>query len=206
MFSISLLEVIIAIVMGVILIYKEVDRKTFYLVLPKPVRRSEVVAGKFTGLLAVLAVAIVVMGLAWVLTLTARGVVLRPDMFKAMILVWMEASLLTSVALFFGSFATPVMSGVFTFGVFLVGRSLVVLDNLLTAKKGLIVTNPEIKFIADTVVNIFPDLSVFNIGKEIILGVPVGWDYVGGAGLYCLGYCICFLALAMLIFSRRDFV
>jgi len=206
LFSISLLEVIIAIVMGVILIYKEVDRKTFYLVLPKPVRRSEVVAGKFTGMLLVLAVALVVMGLAWALSLTAQGIGLRPDMFKALVLVWLEAALITSVALFFSSFATPVLSGVFTFGVFLVGRSLVVLEELLTAKKGLIVKNPIVRFIADVTVDVFPDLSVFNVGKEVILGVPVGWDYLGGAALYCAGYSVCLLALAMLIFNRRDFV
>ncbi|MBL6974990.1 MAG: ABC transporter permease subunit [Deltaproteobacteria bacterium] len=206
LFSIALLEVVIAIVMGVILIFKEVDRKTFYLILPKPVRRSEVVAGKFGGLLLVLAVALLLMGLAWVLSLWSRGIDLQPDMFKALALVWMEAALITSVALFFSSFASPVLSGVFTFGVFLVGRSVIILDELLTAKKGLIVQNPVVQTIASFTVDVFPDLSVFNIGKEIIVGVPVGWDYVGGAGLYCAGYCLCFLALAMLIFRRRDFV
>lgn len=206
LFSIALLEVVIAIVMGVILIFKEIDRKTFYLVLPKPVRRSEVMAGKFAGLLVVLAASLVIMGLAWFLSLWVRGIELQVDMIKAMALVWMEAALITSVAIFFSSFATPVLSGVFTFGVFLVGRSLVILEELLTARKGLLISNEWARGIADVTVDLFPDLSVFNIGKEIILGIPVGWDYVGGAALYCLGYCVCFMALAMLIFQRRDFV
>jgi len=206
LFAIALLEVVIAIVMGVILIYKEVDRKTFYLVLPKPVRRSEVVAGKFAGLLVVLAISLVVMGVAWILSLVGRGIEVRPDMIKALALVWLEASLITSVALFFSSFATPIMSGVFSFGMFLVGRSLIILEELLTAKKGMIVQNDIIKTIASFCVDVFPDLSVFNISKEIIVGVPVGWDYVGGAALYSIGYCVFFIALAMVIFSRRDFV
>lgn len=206
LFAISLLAIVIAVVMGVILIFKEVDRKTFYLVLPKPVRRSEVVAGKFAGLLAVLAVAVVVMGAAWFLSLWARDVPASPDMVKALVLVWLEAALITSVALFFSSFATPVMSGVFTFGIFLVGRCVPLLDELLRAKKGVLVRNPLARWIAGAVTDTFPDLSVFHVGKEVILGVPVGWDYVGGVALYCAGYCVFFLALGMLIFRRRDFV
>ncbi len=206
LFAVSLLSVVIAIVMGVILIFKEVDRKTFYLVLPKPVRRSEVVAGKFAGLLAVLVVAVALMGAAWFLSLWARDVPLNPDMVKALVLVWLEAALLTSVALFFSSFATPVMSGVFTFGIFLVGRSIPILEELLRAKKGVLVRSPVARTIAEAVTGTFPDLSVFHVGKELILGVPVGWDYVAGVTLYCAGYCIFFLALGMLIFRRRDFV
>ncbi len=206
LFAISLLAVVIAVVMGVILIFKEVDRKTFYLVLPKPVRREEVVAGKFAGLLGVLAVAVVVMGAAWLTSLWVREVPIHPDMVKALLLVWMEAALITSIALFFSSFATPVMSGVFTLGIFLVGRSVPLLDELLRAKKGVLVRNPLARFIAQVVTDTFPDLSVFHVGKEVILAVPVGWDYVGGVALYCAGYCLFFLALGMLIFRRRDFV
>lgn len=206
LFAISLLTVVIAIVMGVILIFKEVDRKTFYLVLPKPVRRAEVVAGKYAGLLAVLAVAVVLMGLAWFLSLWLRDIPLNLDMAKALILVWLEAALITSVALFFSSFATPVMSGVFTLGIFLVGRSVPLLDEMLRAKKGVLVRNPFVRWLAQVVTDTFPDLSVFHVGKEVILGVPVGWDYVQGVALYCLGYCVFFLALGMLIFRRRDFV
>lgn len=206
LFAISLLEAVIAIVMGVILIFKEVDRKTFYLVLPKPVRRSEVILGKYVGLLGVLLVALVLMGAAWFISLWLRNCPIEADMIKALILIYVEAALVTSAALFFSSFATPIMSGVFTFGIFLVGRSVSLLDELLRARKGVLVRNPIARAIGEFVSAYFPDLSVFHIGKEIILGVPVGWDYVLGCALYCLGYSIFFLALAILIFRRKDFV
>jgi ABC-type transport system involved in multi-copper enzyme maturation permease subunit len=206
LFTISLLEVVIAIVLGVILVYKEIDRKTFYLVLPKPVRRTEVLAGKFLGLLAVLALSVVVMGCAWAVSLAARNVPLRPDMVKALVLVWMEASLVTSTALFFSSFATPVMSGVFTLGVFVVGSDIDILRELLQSTKGALATNAGARAIAEATVFAFPDLSVFRVGRELIVGVPVPWDYVGGAAVYCLGYCLLFGALGALAFRRRDFV
>ena len=206
LFSIGLLEVIIAVVLGVILVYKEIDRKTFYLVLPKPVRREEVLVGKLVGLLLVLAIALAVMSAAWFLSLASRNVEIRLDMVKALVLVFLEATLMTSTALFFSSFATPVMSGVFTLGLFIVGRDLYLLTELLGMKKGLLASDGVARAIATGSLAIFPDLSVFDVGKELILGVPVGWDYVGGAALYCLGYSLVFMALASLAFRRRDFV
>jgi len=204
LFAVGLLETVIAIVMGVILVYKEVDRKTFYLVLPKPVRRAEVLAGKYAGLLLVLAIALVVMGAAWALSLASRGVDVRPDMAKALTLVWMEAAVVTAVAIFFSSFASPVLSGVFTFGVFLAGRTLYILQELLAARKGVLATSKAARGVASAAVTLLPDLSVFDVGKELILGVPVTWDYVGAAALYALGWCVLFMALAMLVFERRD--
>lgn len=206
LFAIGLLEVVIAVVLGVVLLHKEIDRKTFYLVLTKPVHRHEVLAGKFLGLLAVLAVALVVMGVAWFASLASRGVPFQPDMAKALILVWMEAALLTSAALFFSSFATPVMSGVFTLGVFLVGRNIAVLEELLEGRKGPLVSSPAARAIAEATVAVFPDLGRFGVGREVILGIPVGWDYLAAAGLYCAGYCLFFGALAALIFRRREFL
>lgn len=206
LFVISLLEVIIAIVLGVILIFKEIERKTFYLVLPKPVRRTEVLLGKFVGLLAVLGLALLFMSVAWVFALTARKVGLRPDMVKALLLVWMEAALVTAIATFFSSFATPIMSGVFTIGAFIVGGNIDVLRDLLTLKKGVLVTNAFARALAEVTVYIFPDLTAFRVGKELIIGIPITWSYVGATALYCAGYCLLFCALGALVFSRRDFV
>ena len=120
-------------------------------------------------------------------------------------LTWLQAVLITSVALFFSSFASPILSGVFTLGVYLAGTTLYVLDDLLVARKGLLVTNDAARAVAKTALVILPDLSVFNLGKELILGIPIGWDYVAASGAYCLGWCLLFWGLAAVIFERRDF-
>ncbi len=205
LFSIALLEVVIAITMGVILVFKEVDRKTFYVVLTKPILRVEVLAGKLLGLLAILALSLVAMGLAWVLVLWLRDVPLPSDLVQALVLSWFQAALMTAIALFFSAFASPILSGVFTFGAFLVGSMVPVLEELLTLKKGPLATNPAARFLAESTVSLTPDLSVFNVGKELILGIPVGWGYVGAAGGYCLAWCVLFFGLAALVFERRDF-
>lgn len=205
LFSIGLLVVLIAVTMGVILIYKEVDRKTFYVVLTKPVRRTEVLAGKFFGLMVVIAVAQIFMVVAWLGALVLRDVQIPSGVPQVLILVYFQAAVVTSIALFFSAFASPVLSGVFTFGTYIVGSSLYILEELLAAKKGMLVTNDIARSVAQSAVAVFPDLSVFNLGKHLILDVPIGWDYVGQAGLYGLGYCVFFWALASLVFMRRDF-
>lgn len=205
LFSISILEIVIAITMGVILVYKEIDKKTFYLILPKPIRRSEVLAGKFIGLLAVLAVSLVLMSCGWIMSLAVRGISIPPGTIQSLILVWAQAALITSVAIFFSAFSSPVLSGVFTFGVFLVGSSVGLLNELLGAEKGILAVPGMARSIAEGAVAVFPDLSVFNTGKELILRIPISWAYVGSSLSYCMFYCLMFLALGAVIFQRRDF-
>jgi ABC-type transport system involved in multi-copper enzyme maturation permease subunit len=204
-FAISLLSVVTAVVLGVILIFKEIDRKTFYLVIPKPINRHEVILGKYLGLMEVLFIVILVMGLAWFLAMKVSECPLNNDMTKALVLVLFEASIVVSVALFFSSFATPIMSGIFAFGFYLVGCSTSVLQDILHAKKGAIVTSEFLRSFSKAIVYIFPDLAVFNVSKEIILDVPVTWDYVFGCFLYALGYSLFFILLAILVFRRREF-
>lgn len=205
LFAIALLLVVIAVTMGVILVFQEVDRKTFYVVLTKPIRRYEVLAGKLLGLYGVLAIALVGMSAAWLVALRIQGVPLLPDMAPALVLVWMQAAVLTSVALFFSAFATPLMSGVFTVGFYLIGSSLTVLQDHLSARKGALVTDPTARALARAAVFLLPDLSHFHVGKELVLGIPVGWDYVAAAGGYALGWVLLFFSLAVLVFERRDF-
>lgn len=206
LFAIGLLENVVAIIMGVILVYKEIDRKTFYLVLSKPVRRAEVIIGKFVGLSIVLSISDIIMGFAWILSLYVGGGTIEWIMVKALILIWFEALLITSIALFFSSFATPVMSGVFAGGMFLLGRVLYILEEILYSRKTQFIKNPILIYLAKIAIFVLPDLSVFNISKEITVGIPVGWDYVLQAGLYSLAYCMVFIALGIIIFERKDFV
>jgi ABC-type transport system involved in multi-copper enzyme maturation permease subunit len=205
LFAIALLEVVIAITMGVILVFKEVDRKTFYVVLTKPIRRSEVILGKWIGLVSVLAIALVVMSAAWILSLVSREVPLRADMLPALVLIWFQAALVTAIALFFSSFASPILSGVFTFGTYVVGSTLYILQELLEGRKGMLAVEGPTRTIAEVSVQVFPDLSVFNMSRELILDIPIGWGYVGSAGFYCAAWCLVILGLAMLVFQQRDF-
>ncbi len=60
--SISLFSVVVAIFLGSSLLYKEIERKTLYVILPKPIARFEFLLGKYFGIVATCAVFIAIMG------------------------------------------------------------------------------------------------------------------------------------------------
>jgi ABC-type transport system involved in multi-copper enzyme maturation permease subunit len=205
-FGISLFGVLIAVVMGVILVYKEIERKTIYTVIPKPVHRFEIILGKYLGLLAILVIEIGVLSTVWLLILWGKDVVVTAEYAKALLLVFCELMLVTAVALLFSSFSSPILSGIFATLIFVVGRLVYIVDEMLRARAGLFTSSPELRPFGRAIVAVFPDLNVFNVSHEVLLGVSVEWSYVASAIGYALSYVVVLLAAATLLFQRRDFV
>src|SRR5215510_14949409 len=127
--------VFIAIFIGIGLVSKEVERRSIYSLLSKPISRSQLVAGKYAGLVLTLAVNVAVMTVALYvvlgyMTLTASPQFRSawdapgtdPALLKAIFLIFVELMLITAVALFFSTFSTPMLSAAFTFGVYIVGH------------------------------------------------------------------------------------
>jgi len=205
-FGISLFGVLIAVVMGVILVYKEVEKKTIHTIIPKPVHRFEIILGKYLGLLAILVVEVGVLSLVWLVILWGKDVAVTVEFAKALLLVFCEVTLITAVALLFSSFSSPILSGIFATLIFVVGRVVYIVDEMLRARVGLFASSPELRPFGEAVVAVFPDLNVFNVSHEVLLGLPVEWGYVAAATGYALSYVVVLLAAATLLFQRRDFV
>ena len=201
--SISLFGVVIAIVMGVILVYKEIEKKTIYTIVPKAVHRFEVIVGKYVGMLCILLVEIGVLAAVWLFILAVEGVSPSWDIAKALSLVFMEVMLVTAVAVVFSSFSTPILSGLFTLGIFLLGRVSSSLGEMAQASEGVL---HDLKPILRVLSAIVPDLKVFDGSQEVLLGITISPAYLLGAFGYCLSFVGVLLALAVLLFQRRDFV
>ncbi|HSO74272.1 MAG TPA: ABC transporter permease, partial [Blastocatellia bacterium] len=115
----------IAIFIGVGLVYKEIDKRTIYNLLSKPVHRHEFIAGKYFGLCVTLLVNSAVMVLATelaILYVNGRFVSLQLAVLAAAYLVYLELALLIAVALMFSSFSTPLLSALFSFAVYIIGN------------------------------------------------------------------------------------
>jgi len=205
-FAISLFGVVIAIVMGVILVYKEIEKKTIFTIIPKPIHRHEFLLGKYLGMVVVLVIEVVVMASVWALVLWARSAPLGMDTVMGVILILLEIMVIASVALLFSSFSSPVLSGIFTFGIFILGRLSYLVGDMLVSTKGVFVNNPSLRPLGEAYVAVFPDLSVFNVSQDLLQGVSIPVDYVIASGGYALSYIVAFMAIAMLLFQRRDFI
>src|SRR5256884_908093 len=120
-----LFGVFIAIFVGVGLVYKEIERRTLYAILSKPISRGQFLLGKYLGLCATLFVNVVIMGLGVSLALLYihRGWdSLVINIWPAILLIYFELAIITSVALLFSSFSSPSLSALLTFFVFIIGH------------------------------------------------------------------------------------
>src|SRR6266576_3989049 len=120
-----LFGVFISIFVGVGLVYKEIERRTVYSIFSKPVGRGEFLVGKYLGLCLTLFINVIVMGAGVSLALiyVSRGwnpLVL--SIWPAILLIYVELMLITSVALLFSSFSSPALSALLTFFVFIIGH------------------------------------------------------------------------------------
>lgn len=206
LFAISLFAAVTAILMGTLLVYKEVEKKTIYTILSKPIHRYEFLLGKYVGMVGLLVLELVVLGTIWAMVIWSQGGVFDGEHIKALCLIACEASLVAGIAVMFSSQSTPALTGLFTLGVFVVGRVVSLIEEMLGATRGVFVDNPIARLFGETVVAVFPDLSVFNVNQQLLLEVPISASYMGSSLLYAITYIALTLVLGVLAFERRDFV
>lgn len=197
---ISLFGVLIAVMVGIGLVYKEIDRRTIYTILAKPIRRLEFLLGKYLGLmltifLNVLVMAVGLLGISWGLEGAFSWVLL-----KGILLILVELMVVTSIALLFSTFSTPFLSALFTLGLYVIGHLSEELK-LLGAQSA----SPLTRGLASFLYYLLPNLQNFNIKSEVVHDVPVDPSFVFFAILYGMLYMGIILTTAAAIFHRRDF-
>jgi ABC-type transport system involved in multi-copper enzyme maturation permease subunit len=194
---------LIAIFIGVGLVYKEIDKRTIYSLLSKPVHRHELILGKYAGLCLTLLVNSAVMVLATELALlyvNGKFVSLHTTVLAASFLVYLELVLLVAVALMFSSFSTPMLAALFSFAVYVIGhfsKDLLVMASL----SGSTMT----RAVLTTLYYLLPNLSNFGFITEASHGRLVPPGFAISATLYAVVYVSILLSAAVLIFQKRNF-
>lgn len=201
LFCVSIFGVMLAILTGVSQVQREVKRKNLYVVLSRPIYRAQYVVGKYLGLAATLVLQTVVLSAGLVLLLWSEGV--SPDdlLLKALTLSLVEVLLVAALAVFFASFSSPYLSGFFTLGIFLAGRSLPAIA-MLSEKTH----SPVGKSILAGIYYALPDLSSFNLSVRAVHGLAIPAGEALAVALHGLAYLVLLLVLATWIFGRRDLV
>jgi ABC-type transport system involved in multi-copper enzyme maturation permease subunit len=209
----SIFGLFIAVFIGIGLVSKEVERRSIYSLLAKPIHRYQLVLGKYVGLVLTLAVNVTVMAAALYLVLVyiSWGVApevirvwdapaLDPALLKAIALILVELMLITAIAVFFSTFSTPILSAALTFGLFVAGHFSGDLRNFQE-----VVDSPAAARLARAVYWVLPNLAQFDVKDHVVHGVPVPAGYLAAATGYGVLYITMLLAVSMFIFSRRDF-
>jgi len=211
--AIAIFGLMIAVFIGIGLVWKEVERRSIYSILSKPVRRSEFVLGKYAGLALTLIVNVAVMTVAFYVVLaymnTQFPVELRetwpapatdPRMLFAIALIVVELMLVTAIALFFSTFSSPFLSAALTFGLWVIGHFNADLRNFEA-----VVESRSAAYLARGLYYVLPNFSAFDVKTQVVHALPVPASYVATTAAYGGVYIALLLTAAVVIFSRRDF-
>jgi ABC-type transport system involved in multi-copper enzyme maturation permease subunit len=198
--SINVFGVIIAIFVGIGLVSKEIEKRTIFTIIAKPVPRYVFLLGKYSGLALTLLVNVGIMAAGFFLTVLVSKAGVDLALVKAVGLIFMELLVITAVAVMFSTFTTPTLSATFTLAIYVIGH---LTDDLRTlgAKLGESLT----KVILDVLYYSLPNLDYFNVKGQAVHGLPIEPSYLVSAATYGIAYTTILLILACLIFQRRDF-
>jgi ABC-type transport system involved in multi-copper enzyme maturation permease subunit len=212
---IELAGVLMAIFVGVGLVSREIDRRSIFALLAKPLARWEFIAGKYLGLVATIAVNVAGMTAALFLMLVwmdwteleqarkaLEAPIVDPALLWAALLIFAELALLTAVALFFSTFSSSgLVSVVLTLGAYIAGH----LSRDLRGFGDIVDVSAALAAVVGAIGYIVPAFSEFDLKNEVVHGVPIAAGQITWPLLYAIVYAGTAIGASMLVFSRREF-
>ena len=160
--SISIFGTLITIFIGINIIYKELEKKSVYTLLSKPITRHSYIFGKFLGLCFTLFAEICLMTFIMMILVHFFEGVFDWSLLKAVYAILLELIIITGVAIFFSSFSTPFLSGIFTLSIFVIGRGIE--DMMVLARN---VPDALLKGLMNVFYYMLPNLDNFDIKTQI---------------------------------------
>jgi ABC-type transport system involved in multi-copper enzyme maturation permease subunit len=213
--AIELSGALMAVLIGVGLVSREIERRTIYSLLAKPLARWEFVVGKYLGLVLTLAANLAVMAAAFLVILAVLGAttssgfvaqasgvrVADPQLLVAIALMLAELSLLTAIALFFSTFSSSAwLSTIFTGGIYIVG-----LFNGDLRRFAEVVPSAVVANAARVLAAVLPAFSAFDVKAQVVQGDHLSLGFVAMTMLYGVLYAATAVGAAIALFSRREF-
>ncbi|MBH0188258.1 MAG: ABC transporter permease [Nitrospira sp.] len=197
--SVNIFSVLIAIFVGIGLVNKEIDKKTIYTIVSKPVARFEFLLGKFFGLTITLLVNILIMTTGLLAVLIAQSVPIEAVLFKAIGLILLECMVVTAVALLCSTFTSATLSAIFTLAIYVIGHLTADLKTFGLKMEGLG------RSVLEGMYYLLPNLERFNLKGHVTHQLDVPLNDLALIVAYGMAYTAFLLLLASVIFQRRDF-
>ncbi len=198
--AITFLGLMVVLLVGTSLVAKEIERRTIFNLLSRPVARPVYLLGKWAGLSASLWCVAVALGAAlWVLMAALGHAGHAAAIVEAVYLEGLELTLVTAVAVMFSALSTPVLSALYTTALFLAGQWC---DDL----RAFALKAPDgPRALLQAMADLLPNLALFNMRTLASAGEVTSAAHLGLATAYALVYCGCVLALGAAALESRDF-
>lgn len=198
---------LIAIILTIYMIPNEIERRTIYTILSKPVMRWQFLIGKYLGAILTLLLMIVMMSTVMVLLFwmfqrpdpsRLKEVAIQPFFY------FLEMCLLSAVAIFFSTFTTPLVNFFLSVGVWMVGTVLNPLYASIATNTG---ANPIMQGVAKFITGVLPNFANYDVKNPIINPGQVIENpqlYMLYVIAYAVIYTLILLIAGMLIFDKRE--
>jgi ABC-2 type transport system permease protein len=197
--SISLFGALVAIFVGTNLVFKEVDKRTIYTILSRPVYRYEFILGKYLGLALLLATVTVIMAVFAGSYIAILGGRVEFMFAEAVLLIYWKLLLVTAFSVLLSSLTSPILGAIIVLTGYIMGHATGILVDLPPHFDGTLT-----KDLMNTAYQILPNLSNFDIWQEYANGVAVPHSYVAWTMLYGTAYTVLLLFLASVVFENKD--
>lgn len=197
--TMSLSGLLLAVFIGVAMLGKEVTSKTVYMMASKPITRSSIIIGKYTGLCLTLCINFLLMSIFFFGALLFIGGTIHLKLISAVLLTMVEMGVIVSVAMLFSTITTPTLSAIFTIGFYIAGHF-----NDLVGIETLDQSKALLKPILKILYYVLPNLEHFNIRTPVVYDLPLSGDYVFFAVVYGLLYIVLLLSLSCALFAKKD--
>lgn len=201
--AIRIFGTLLAVFLGIALASRDIEQRTVYALLSKPLRRGELLLGRFVGGAVTLAVSVTIMTAAVLLALTSltRSLTsLHALIVPAAFLLYLQALLVLAMALLFSTFSTPVLSAIVTLVLFLIGHLTSDFAHLAET-----VSSPWAAALCRVLYYTLPNFQNFNVITAVAHGQGLALSLVGKVFLYAVVYSGILLLVAVMIFERREF-
>jgi ABC-type transport system involved in multi-copper enzyme maturation permease subunit len=183
-------------------IHREIESRTIFTVISKPVSRAQFIIGKYLGSLVAITVALVVILALKVTAASIVGFEVTSQLFAAYYGVLLQMSIVLALTIFFSTFSSPILSALFAGGVFIAGSLTPQLREAISyfAKSD----NPA-RYVGEAAVFVLPDFEKLNLSFELTHQIDVPATYLLTATAYAATYVAILLLLGCIVFGRRDF-
>jgi len=202
-FGLAMIEIfgiISVIFIGSQLLFREIEGKTVYLIISKPIARYEFILGKFLGFAAILFFVIFIQSLISFVVFFIAKTPFSLLLFASIGFIYLKLLLLFAIILFFSTFISPLLSILVTLGVYIISHS--VTSMMAMAQRG---GNVIMYYTSEALMVIFPNFEALNIKSVIGTPVILAPTYFAWNTLHALLYLALLLTFASLIFNRRTF-
>jgi ABC-type transport system involved in multi-copper enzyme maturation permease subunit len=196
----SIVLVMLAIFLSSGMLAREIERKTLFLIVSKPISRALFLCARFAGNMLTLGVLQVLMGLLFIGEVALYGTFITEAQVVAVGMLFFELLVLSSIGFAMSSFSSQMVSATVTVGAYFAGHLGGDIYELSSKAE-----SPLLQWVGKAVYYALPNLSRLNYRVQATYEISTGLRELAGSMLYAMGYSAVMITIAVILFSRRDF-